>query len=76
MSAKREPWVELTTLRTKDGHSKTSLALAAGISLGHLSDLESGRREPNERITKLLAQTLNVPLSVLEKHRVHQDGAA
>lgn len=62
-------WQELRVIREKDGHSLTSLAEKAGISLGYLSDLENGRREPNARVTKKLAVAMNVPVSVLEKHR-------
>lgn len=39
------------------------------MSLGYLSDLENGRREPNATVTKKLAVALNVPVSVLEKAR-------
>lgn len=66
---KKKTWQELRVLREKDGHSLTSLAAAADMSLGYLSDLENGRREPNARVTKKLAVALNVPVSVLEKHR-------
>lgn len=70
-------WQELRVLREKDGHSLTSLARSAKMSLGYLSDLENGRREPNARVTKQLALALNVPISVLEKHRrIESDGAA
>lgn len=62
-------WIELRVLREKDGHSLTSLARAAGMSLGHLSDLENGKREPTPAVLKKLALALNVPMSVLEKHR-------
>ena len=62
-------WQELRVIREKDGHSLTSLAKAASMSLGYLSDLENGRREPNATVTKKLAIALNVPVSVLEKHR-------
>lgn len=65
----RQIWVELRVLREKDGHSLSSLARAAEMSLGYLSDLENGKREPNARMTKKLAQALNVPVSVLEKQR-------
>jgi DNA-binding XRE family transcriptional regulator len=65
----REVWTSLRVLREKDGHSLTSLARAADMSLGYLCDLENGRREPNPRITLRLAHALNVPTSVLEKHR-------
>ena len=56
-------------IREKDGYSLTSLAKAADMSLGYLSDLENGRREPNATVTKKLAVALNVPVSVLEKYR-------
>lgn len=69
MGKPHHTWQELRVLREKDGHSLTSLAEAAGMSLGYLSDLENGRREPNARMTKKLAIALNVPVSVLEKHR-------
>jgi transcriptional regulator with XRE-family HTH domain len=69
-------WTELRVIRTKDGHSLASLARAAvdpdtekPMSLGYLSDLENGKREPNPRIIKRLAQALNVPVSMLEKRR-------
>ena len=70
-----KPWLELRTLREKDGHSLSSLARAVTMptgrpmSLGYLNDLEKGRREPSTVITKLLAVALNVPVSVLEKDR-------
>jgi len=69
MKPPRQTWMELRVLREKDGHSLTSLAAAADMSLSYLSDLENGRREPNARMTKKLAQALNVPISVLEKAR-------
>lgn len=62
-------WIELRVLREKDGHSVRSLADAADMSYGYLADLENGRREPNPRVTKKLAEALNVPISVLEKDR-------
>lgn len=69
MNTQPVSWLELRVIREKDGHSLTSLAKAAGMSLGYLSDLENGKREPSAQITKRLAVTLNVPVSVLEKHR-------
>lgn len=56
-------------IRSKDGHSLTSLSKVAGISLGYLSDLENGRRWPNPTVTRKLADALKVPYSVLEKPR-------
>lgn len=73
---KKCTWQELRVLREKDGHSLTSLAAAANMSLGYLSDLENGRREPNSRVTKKLAMALNVPVSVLEKARRITDEVA
>lgn len=61
--------VALVVLREKDGHSKTSLAIAAGMSLGYLSDLESGRRRGNAEVIAKLASALNVPKSMLETRR-------
>ena len=60
-------WQELRRARRNRGHTLTSLAKAAGMSLGYLSDLENGRRRPNATVTKKLAVALNVPASVLEK---------
>lgn len=68
-------WWELRVIREKDGHSLTSLAKAAGISLGYLSDMENGRRWPNAVQTKKLATTLGVPVSVLAKPRDRREVA-
>jgi transcriptional regulator with XRE-family HTH domain len=64
----RQHWVELRVIRTRDGHSLTSLADAAGISLSYLSELESGARKPNPRMIKRLAEALKVPFSMLQPH--------
>lgn len=61
--------VALAVLREKDGHSKTSLAKAAGMSLSYLSDLETGHRKGNPDVITKLATALNVPRSMLEKKR-------
>jgi transcriptional regulator with XRE-family HTH domain len=69
-------WWELRAFREKDGHSLTSLAKVVppgpgnakqGMSLGYLSDLENGRRQPSPQITARLAAALRVPVSVLVK---------
>jgi transcriptional regulator with XRE-family HTH domain len=60
------PWLELRVIRTKDGHTQTSLAREAGLSKSYLCELEAGHRKPNPRVIKLLATALNVPSSVLE----------
>ncbi|WP_064442310.1 helix-turn-helix domain-containing protein [Hoyosella altamirensis] len=73
MSKRGEPWEELTAVRDLAGFRKTDLAKEARISLGHLSDLESGRREPTAPITRRLATALNVPVSVIQKRRYPHD---
>lgn len=60
-------WVELRIMRTRDGHSLTSLADAAGMSLSYLSELENGHRTPNARVLKKLATALRCPISMIEK---------
>ena len=78
----RQVWLELRVLREKDGHSLASLAARTPgptgkpMSLGYLSDLENGKREPSAAVTKRLAVALNVPVSVLEKARRITDDAA
>jgi transcriptional regulator with XRE-family HTH domain len=61
--------VALVVLREKDRSSKTHLAKRAGISLGYLADLESGRRKGNPEVIGKLADALNVPTSMLERRR-------
>jgi transcriptional regulator with XRE-family HTH domain len=72
MADEHKTWLELRVIREKNGDSLTSLAKRAEMSLGYLSDLENGKREPNAGVTKKLAMALNVPVSVLEKHRYEQ----
>lgn len=81
----RTPWLALTAWRERDGHSIASLAEAAttrakatgrkGISRPFLSQLESGLREPTPTVTRLLAETLNVPISSLWKPAPAEDDA-
>jgi transcriptional regulator with XRE-family HTH domain len=67
--------VALAVLREKDGHTKTSLAKTAGMTVGYLSDLESGRRKGNPDVITKLAAALNVPRSLLERRRGEQEVA-
>lgn len=60
-------WTAFRVLRTKDGQSLTDIHRATGLSLGHLSDLENGRRLPTPQVLKKIARALNVPVSVLER---------
>lgn len=62
------PWTELEVLMKKDGWpSRTAFARELGTSLGHLSDLLSGRRNPTPAHIAKAAAILNVPKSMLEK---------
>jgi transcriptional regulator with XRE-family HTH domain len=70
-------WHELRVMRTKDGRRLTDLAASCDppMSLSYLSDLERGRQMPSADATRRLAAALNVPVSVLERHRhVDSDG--
>lgn len=62
-------WDQLRVIRTKDGQSLAELSRNSGVSLGYLSDLEGGHRWPNPTQVKKIATALNVPMSVLERHR-------
>jgi transcriptional regulator with XRE-family HTH domain len=62
-------WTEFRVVRDKDGQSLTDIHRATGISLSHLSDLESGRRLPTPQALKKIAKALNCPVSVLERQR-------
>lgn len=53
-------WRKLQALRTEQGHTLTTLAAAAGISLPYLSQLESGKRRGRPPVHKRLADVLGV----------------
>ncbi len=57
-------WAREAKLWTKEG-----LAGAAGISRQLLSAIESGERNATPEVLAKLAQTLNCPISVLERPR-------
>lgn len=60
------PWVELETIRTKDGYSRAALAAVAGMSEETIRLYEVGQRRPKETTIRKLADVLRVPYSVLE----------
>ncbi|MCT7369409.1 helix-turn-helix domain-containing protein [Mycolicibacterium llatzerense] len=62
-------WDSLRVIRTKDGQSLADLSRTSGVSIGYLSDLEGGHRWPNATQLKKIARALNVPVSVIERHR-------
>lgn len=56
----------LRAIREKDGHTRTSLARAAGISPQLLTDIEEGRRTGRAHVPAL-ARALDVPQSALTR---------
>src|SRR5262245_42646017 len=54
----------LRALRRRAGYSQEQLALA-GISRGHISEMERGQRDPRLSMLVHLSRLLKVPLSVL-----------
>lgn len=54
-------------IRERSGWTSADLSKASGVSAPYLSQLESGDRWPNPRVTKKLAVALKVPISVLER---------
>ena len=67
-------WHALRVTRERTGISSAELAKSAvdpdtgkPMSPGYLSDLESGKRWPNAKVTKRLAVALQVPYIVIER---------
>ncbi len=58
-------------LREKDGLSKTEMASRLGISLTYYCDIERGTRrlKRSPGLIKKIAESLNVPISVVEDRR-------
>jgi transcriptional regulator with XRE-family HTH domain len=61
------PWVRLTAEREARGLTLTGLSEASGISLGAVSNLESGERWPRPQTTIKLAAALKVSPHVIER---------
>ena len=51
--------------REHRGLTVDSLAMAAGISKGYLSQIENGKRHGTTRVMKALSSALGVPLDIL-----------
>lgn len=68
----------LKVLREKDGWTATALAKHMGISLQYLLDIESGKRmlKRNPELIRRFANTLNVPVSMLESRAPGETDAA
>jgi transcriptional regulator with XRE-family HTH domain len=58
-------WLELETIRTRDGWDIGDLAAAAGLSREALRLYENGQRNPRPSTIRKLADALRVPYSVL-----------
>ncbi len=55
----------LREVRERSGYSKSRLAREAGVSVGTVADIESGRRRPSPNMVVRLAHALKVPLASL-----------
>lgn len=55
----------LTEIRQRSGLTKSGLARTVDISPGHMSDIESGRRQPSPELTQRIARALKVPLPAI-----------
>ena len=55
----------LRAIRERSGLSITALAVSAGVSQPHLSNLESGRRQASPAVVRRLARALAVPVIAL-----------
>lgn len=55
----------LATIRVLAGYSQAELARQAGMSQGHISELEKGSKKARPATIKKLATVLNVPMGSL-----------
>lgn len=51
----------LSIIREKKGLSKTNIADATGINVGHLTHIEKGERNPSQKALKDICQALDIP---------------
>ena len=49
--------------RTRQGRTLREVSLAAGVSLGSLSEVERGQKEASSELLQSISQALGVPLS-------------
>lgn len=67
-------WDSLRVVRERSGWKSADLARKTKVgpgkhmSPGYLSDLENGHRWPNATVIRALAEALNCPYTVLERH--------
>ena len=70
----RSPWTlqngyALRTFRELLGRTSTSVAIAAGISQGTLSNYEAERRSASEDVLERIADELGVPVEAIRRER-------
>ena len=53
----------VATLREAKGISQTELAMRCGVSKAHMSQLESGVKQPSPALAQILARKLGVKFS-------------
>ena len=55
----------LSIIREKKGLSKTNIADATGINVGHLTHIEKGERNPSHKALRNICKALNIPYQQL-----------
>lgn len=63
----------LIQIRFLAGYSQAELARQAGLSQGHMSELERGDKNPRPATIKKLATALSVPVEALIRQEVYAD---
>ena len=58
---------ELRRLRQDQGRTLRDVSSAARVSLGYLSEIERGQKEPSSELLAAICAALKVPLSTLLK---------
>ena len=56
---------QLRRLRQDQGRTLRDVSSAARVSLGYLSEIERGQKEPSSELLAAICSALDVPLSVL-----------
>jgi len=67
---------ELRRLRQDQGRTLRDVSSAARVSLGYLSEIERGQKEPSSELLAAICTALEVPLSTLLKSVSEEIAAA
>lgn len=67
MQQKRTLGEEITFQRKKKGYTQEELAEISGVSRGHLSQIELGRKTPGEKTLAKLEDALGLPFMYLQR---------